>query len=771
MDWFSHIIVWYLYLFALGLLFFPVAVKVFGSFFDRGYAFSKTIAIGVLSYAVFVLGVLHVLPFTKEGLFLVLLVSGFLIHRWCKPEIKKIRELKRQELLRIVGIELLFFLGLLFLAVVRGHEPSIHGLEKFMDFGFMQSIGKSTYFPPTDMWLSADELNPNGYAINYYYFGHLTGALLIKLTGTNPFIGYNLILATILAQGLTTVFSLTASIVMSLQKKLKQHASALAPTVIGALGAFIVNFGGNLHTIYILTTGYPNEEPTPFWGIMQTPSKVYETMTTTGKNVFDSLVANASYWYPNATRFIPFTIHEFPSYSYVVADLHGHVFDIPFVILTLALVWVMYEHVCEINHTTRFSLARLFREIQEMKYEIFRHMHRGIRRLHLTRKEMSYSILIGSLIAINYMTNAFDGPIYLLFLIGLFFFMYRWTVEYFIQLFIVFTTFVVVSLPFSFFFDPFAKLIGVNCSPAFLVAQKAIGPFLFEKGNCQISAPYMVFILWGFFWIAAILFVLSLIKSHAFKTKKVTSTDWFLLMIFGFSTFLIIIPEFFYIKDIYPGHFRANTMFKLGYQAFMMMGVASAIVFYRIGLWKSKKKYILQGIYIFFFMFVFIYPFLAFPSFYPDLTAGKFFTTVPQLDGSIWMKTMYPQDKELIDYINARISGQPVILEAQGDSYTDYDRISAYTGNPTVAGWWVHQWLWRGSSDVVGERIPDVEALYQSKDVDLTKQLIRKYRIEYVVVSTLERDRYKEINEDKFTKIGTKIFESSNGSGALYKVY
>src|SRR5439155_25382729 len=42
--------------------------------------------------------------------------------------------------------------------------------------------------------------------------------------------------------------------------------------------------------------------------------------------------------------FIPFTIHEFPSYSYVVADLHGHVFDIPFVLLTLALLVVFLVH-------------------------------------------------------------------------------------------------------------------------------------------------------------------------------------------------------------------------------------------------------------------------------------------------------------------------------------------------------------------------------------------------------------------------------------------
>jgi len=71
----------------------------------------------------------------------------------------------------------------------------------------------------------------------------------------------------------------------------------------------------------------------------------------------------------------------------------------------------------------------------------------------------------------------------------------------------------------------------------------------------------------------------------------------------------------------------------------------------------------------------------------------------------------------------------------------------------------------------VGERIPDIEALYQSEDIEFTKQLIRKYDIQYVVISNIEREKYPNLNEDKFGKIGIKIFQSQNGFGALYKVY
>lgn len=243
----------------------------------------------------------------------------------------------------------------------------------------------------------------------------------------------------------------------------------------------------------------------------------------------------------------------------------------------------------------------------------------------------------------------------------------------------------------------------------------------------------------------------------------------FILIIFSFSLFFTLIPEFFYIKDIYPAHFRANTMFKLGYQAFMMMGLASIVTFY---LTKQMSKISrsrlaglgMTGVWIFFAFFIIIYPFFSIPSYY-----GNFKKEV-DVDGSSWLISNYLEDKEIIDYLNAQEKGQPTILEAQGDSYTDYERISAFTGLPTVAGWWVHEWLWRGSSDIVGNRIPEVVALYESTDLDKTKDLINKYKIKYVIVSRLEKEKYPNLNEDKFNKIGKLIYKSTNGLGALYQI-
>jgi len=273
----------------------------------------------------------------------------------------------------------------------------------------------------------------------------------------------------------------------------------------------------------------------------------------------------------------------------------------------------------------------------------------------------------------------------------------------------------------------------------------------------------MLFILWGFFITAFIVFIY--IKLHDKKYKKGyfhNNIDSFILIIYLVSILLIFIPEFFYVKDIYPAHFRANTMFKLGYQAFIIMGTATTYVFFRLTVLK-KKNYLIKLVLLIMLFFILIYPFYSFSSYYPS--AEKNIT----LDGSAWLKKDRPQDSEIINYLNTYIKGQPVILEAQGDSYTDYERISANTGLPTVAGWWVHEWLWRGSADVVGKRIPEINQIYETDNILLTKKLLKKYKVKYIIVSDPEREKYKKIKEDKFNIVAEKIFISTNKKGAIYQ--
>ena len=301
---------WWLTIFLGGTIFLPLTFILFRNFKDKGYIFSKVMALACISYAVFITSSLKLFPFSFFEILTITFIF-LILNIYIAKKINLIK-LVKQNLKLIVFEELLFFAGLACWAFVRGNLPDINGLEKFMDFGFINSILRSTYFPPLDMWYPP-------LPINYYYFGHLVTAVIIKASNIPAFIGYNLMLATLFSLTFATVFSL----VMNLFAHIKIGIKA---TFAGLLSATLVTFGGNLTTIYTFFKAYmPLDKPVPFWTL---PFQLFNFPN--------------DYWYPNATRFIEYTIHEFPMYSFVVSDLHGHVVDIIFVLTTLALLYSLF---------------------------------------------------------------------------------------------------------------------------------------------------------------------------------------------------------------------------------------------------------------------------------------------------------------------------------------------------------------------------------------------------------------------------------------------
>lgn len=691
-----EILKWWLILFISGVIFLPLTFSLFSNFKDKGYIFSKVLGIVFISYAVFIISWLKLFPFSFLEILLVSAVF-LAINIWVAKKTNFIYVLKKN--LRIIFFEeILFAVGLLFWAFVRGNLPEINGLEKFMDFGFVNSILRSTYFPPLDMWYPP-------FPINYYYFGHLTTAVLIKASLVTSSIGYNLMLATLFSITFGAVFS----IVTNLFEQFKSGAKSIFA---GLLAAALVTFGGNLTTIYTFFKAYmPLDKPVPFWTLPFQPFNFPN-----------------DYWYPNATRFIEYTIHEFPMYSFVVSDLHGHVLDIPFVLLTIAVLFSLF-------------LKSKF-EIRNLKLEI---------------------LLISFLLAVMYMTNAWDGLIYLILTILVLILFARKEKKlsgFIINFVTIFIGFIIFSLPFSLHFKPFASGIGVICAPEFLTSMEKLGPFLFEADHCQRSPIWQLFILYGFFYFFVISFLIFLRN----KRRSVTQSDKFVFLLIIVSTILLIIPEFIYLKDIYPAHYRANTMFKLAYEAFIMLSLSCGYIIFRIlTSFKTKRSIILFFAPTFILVYMVLsYSVFAINSFYADLKVYK------GLDGLTYLKSLYPGDYALINWLNSNVKGQPIILEANGDSYTNYARISANTGLPTVVGWPVHEWLWRGTYDIVSPRIGDVETLYTSNNLIETKNLLKKHRVKYVVISSLEKEKYKDLKENKFQNFGKVVF--SNNGAKLYKI-
>lgn len=726
MELLIQIIPWHITLLVIGIITYPILIKYIPvKTIDYGYAFAKIVGIIIITFTTFLLTSYHILPFgytTLISICVVLSIYSFSL-------LKNITFTIPYNV--IVIEECIFFLGLLFLSYIRSFEPSIESLEKFMDFGFIQSIIHMGYGPPLDMWYGPTSTTPQGFAINYYYFGHMYTAILITLSSVKAAVGYNLALATILAFSLSQTFSILANVLFLYNSFLKKTFSFIISFIFALLGAILLNFGSNLHTIYLFTKGYGTESPVPFW------------------TIWTGVFTDATYWYPNATRFIPFTIHEFPIYSYVVADLHGHVLSIPFSLL------IIFFHIIALYY---ISSAKKITNIITIKAYI-KH----------ARHFIYYALLSGFLAGISFMTNAFDAPIYL----GLFIVLtILFSRSLYLNIYTIATlgiSFYATVITFLIHFKPFASGIGVNCAPQFLINLHKLGPFLFEQDKCQISEPYMLFILWGGFFIGLITLIWII------KTIRKTQTilDNVFLALYAYAFLLIIVPEFIYIKDIYPTHFRANTMFKLGYQAFMIFSICFTYSLFRLYTIKSFIYSNLHRITFLFFVIcnisvvilMLLYPRVAIKSFY-----GLQSNTKLSLSGDNWLQKRYPGDYDVINYLQKNVTDQQVILEAQGDSYTNYGRISVFTGMPTVAGWLVHEWLWRGDSDILSERIQDINSLYTTSSIDVCKPLLSKYFIKYVVIGNLEREKYPSINDLCFTTYGKKVFVSPHNDTTLYKI-
>jgi YYY domain-containing protein len=745
---------WWSILLLMGVGFAPLTFYLFDKFFDKGYIFSKLIGLIITGYAVFLLGVLKILPFNTIAIFIVFFAAVIISILALPQKWKILYVLKR--FWPIFLIEELMFLIVLFVwSYVHSFAPDIHGLEKYMDFGFINSFLRSEYLPAKDMWFTP-------FTINYYYFGHLLTAMLTKMSALSSALTFNLMLSTIVAFCFVETFSIGANLYIQLAQspRISKFKTALS----GLLSAALVTFTGNLHILYAFFKPYKTETPVPFWQLQ-----------------FNPLEFPNSYWYPNATRFIYNTIHEFPIYSWVVADLHGHVLDIPFVLLIIGL-----------------SLALIFTHTQRNPDEE--------QKLKTFMINPFVLVFFGLLLACMYMTNAWDGAIYLL-LIGLVLFyvhslatpLYKKAFEkedkdavvvikksdankksmpkisdwqfafgrdYMLSLLIVLSSFFLFATPYNLNFDPFVSGIGVLCAPEFLTNIGKIGPFLFEADHCQRSYPWQLFTLYGFFYFFVTIFAVAMIRA-----KNYNPTDIFVLLLIMLSTFLIIIPEFFYVKDIYPAHYRANTMFKLVFQAFIMLGISSAYIIVRtftlmqLSNFNLLRKFLalLFAIFVVFLVWlVMTYPYLAVKAYYGDFKLYK------GLNGITYLQTLYPADYEAIAWLNENVKGQPVILESQGDSYTDYGRVSTNTGLPTVLGWTVHEWLWRGSYDIPSPRITEIKDLYETSDIEKTKALIKKHNIKYVFIGNLEYQKHPTLDENKFKELGEVVFQKDNTK--IYKI-
>ena len=102
------------------------------------------------------------------------------------------------------------------------------------------------------------------------------------------------------------------------------------------------------------------------------------------------------------------------------------------------------------------------------------------------------------------------------------------------------------------------------------------------------------------------------------------------------------------------------------------------------------------------------------------------------------------------------------IVEAAGSDYSDSNRVSSFTGMPTILGWVGHEQQWGRNESEITKRSEDISKIYNSSDPNSIKAILRSYGIKYIISGPRERNLYGSNNLSSFPNFLNEAF-SDNG--------
>ncbi len=775
MSWFDEALRWYVVSLAAGLAFAPLTRWLFRRLPGDGAWFARPVGLLGVVWPVWSLSSITPLPFSDAALWVMLAIGaagnwGYVVSR---------RQYDRGWLRSLITAEIVFLVAFAAFLVYKGFTPRITGTEKPMDVGFLAATMRATNMPPPDEWMA-------GETINYYYLGYLLNGVLARLTGLPSWIAFNLALASTFAMTLTASAGL---------------ASALAGRIVGrrlvwfaaVAGGFLVVIGGNLRTIVRL---------------LEDPRGTWDAFYFAGPGWQASRVVVDHGWSLDGE-----TINEFPSFSFVLGDLHPHVTALPFTIVALAIAVSFF-----LREKTEWD-PRNWRAWAEIG-------------------------LAGAIIGSLYPLNSWDFPTYIGaaaigLLIGTGF-----TSAFVAQVILLGGAAILAWSPFWLTFVPFAggDVSDVPNIPGVRFIAKNIAPY---DGPWTDAGEYLT--VFGMLWLIAVAYLavetLDARTSDELTPDQSGSTrKWIVAAIVVYALVAIAMPapvlllagiplalalnlairrwdegvpvaailpslyvvafgatmatEFFYVRDVFNSRF--NTLFKIYYQVWTILGVAGAVAL--VQLWqrfaaRQALRYVMAAVIAVFFIAGVSYPIVGMHAWAsvgqinPDGSwlgldglkqHGEDSGFDPPIEGG-----RSPDDVAAIRWLNDNAREGDVLLEAPGCQYRiGYElptsRFSAFTGIPTIIGWDGAEDQWRGGQPDLDNGIPlrqeDVAAMYENPDPS-TNPLFDQYGITLLIVGDLERygtneceiaGPYPAVEEDGYPGDGWTLVHES-GETRIYR--
>ena len=231
--------------------------------------------------------------------------------------------------------------------------------------------------------------------------------------------------------------------------------------------------------------------------------------------------------------------------------------------------------------------------------------------------------------------------------------------------------------------------------------------------------------------------------------------------IFSLSMFLILIPELFYVGDVYGN--RMNTVFKLYYPAWILLSICGSYsAYYWLAGYIRPQKFLK-------YIYTFIAGLIILCAFYYPPAATMTKLSESSISG-FKNSNARPTDLEIsaLDYAKQNISLNQGILESVGE-WDSSGFISRNTGIPNLVNWPGHERQCRNSDPAIYQRAADVETIYSTENLAQAKSLLGKYDINFIYVGDLELNRYTPKQLGKFQSLGTLVF-GNIGSVAIFEI-
>lgn len=683
---------------AVGLAALPLAVVALGRFAGGwAAAFAKPVGFVALGWLVWAGGRAGV---PNDTPLVVGACAGLALAGLATWPLARRRGLEPRRWLAMEGLAVVAFLAC---ALFNAFEPAVWGTEKPMDMAILATTIESPAYPPADPWLAGADLN-------YYYLGHLAAGVLVRLSGVELTAGYNLALAAVFAMLVVSVFAVGAA------------AGGRRPRLGGTAAVVMVALAGTVEGGLAVL-----RHDGPLAG-------------------FD--------WFGGA-RVIPGTINEFPAFSFLLGDLHAHVVSLPVTVVALAAVLQVAVH----------------------------GPPRGLVRRPV--ETVVTALTIGALYAMNSWALPVAAGLFAAALAV-------WARQTggwgraAVHGGAVGALALLLVLPFVLEFEPNARGTG-------LVGERAeLSDFLRDHAGIYgallwaLAAPFALrlqqarhperVIVWGTAGALVAIFLLAeadlagagilagliAVAVGALLTRGIGRPERAMWLLAAGGLTCLLAPELVYVRDEFQGGelFRMNTVFKMGYLAWLLLALAAAAAVAVVPARLPRKAAVgwLGGLGVLVVLGL-VYTVGA------SYARKDAFRDLPSLDGMAWLATSAPGDPPAIRWIRENVPRGAVVLEAVGDDYSGFGhaRISTYTGRPTVLGWPGHELQFGHDA---GNRAQEVERIYTSTDEAEVRRLLDRYDVRYAVVGPLERTDYGDAAT--LTSVGRLVFEREGT--AVYEI-